>query len=560
MKVFVGTKAIELTKSHYVSSGGEGQVFAKDGVAYKIYTDPSKMIPPGKIQELSAISDPNVIRPLEVIVDQKKHPVGYSMRFIKDTYALCQLFTKAFRDREGIDHSTMFELVQRLKEMVESIHKSSILVVDLNEMNFLVDKKFKEVFAIDVDSYQTRSYPATALMESVRDRHTKGFSELTDWFAFAIVSFQMMIGIHPYKGKHPKVNGLDDRMQQNISVFNSNVTVPRVCYPFDVIPDEYKAWYIALFEEGKRLPPPGRTVGVVFITPTVQRVLGTNQLDIQELYEVDGTVVSIFFASGNRAILSDKKFYLAHKEFSVSSGLKIGMIPQTDHVVLAKIEGGMLRTFDANDKQEIPCQLAASAIMAYNGRFYIKHVDSILEIDFTEIGKKILVSSKVVANVLENSSHVFEGVVVQNLLGAHYLSMFPMPGIHRQVKMPELDAYRVIDAKFDNGVLMVVGTRRQNQHLYYDRLVFRFEQDWSSYDVRKIENISFSGLNFVTLDNGICVSLNEDDEIEVFSNRKGSTGLKVLKDAVLGNDMRLCKNGASLLFARGNKVYSIRMK
>ncbi len=91
MKIWTKQGEINLSKNHFVASGGEGHVFAKDGVAYKIYTDPSKMIPSGKIQELSAISDPNVIRPLEVIVDQKKHPVGYSTRFIRTPtpYASC---------------------------------------------------------------------------------------------------------------------------------------------------------------------------------------------------------------------------------------------------------------------------------------------------------------------------------------------------------------------------------------------------------------------------------------------------------------------------------------
>jgi hypothetical protein len=560
MKVWTKKGEINLGKTHFVAAGGEGQVFAKDGIAYKIYTDPSKMIPTGKIQELATISEPNVIKPLEIITDQKKHPVGYSMRFIKDTFALCQLFTRAFRDREQLDHNIMLKLIEQLRAMVMSIHKASVLVVDLNEMNFLVDQKFQDVFAIDVDSYQTRSFPATALMESVRDRHTNGFSELTDWFAFGIVSFQMFIGIHPYKGKHPGLKTLDERMMKNVSVLNRDVTVPRVCYPFDVIPDAYMAWYKAIFEEGKRLPPPDHAGAAVYVVPMVKHMRGTNQFDIQELFDVEGTIVEVFFDLGNRAILTDKKFYLGNMELDISSNPRIGVIAQTGHVVLGHVENKSLRLFDAPNKGLIPCGLAGSALMSYDGRFYVKQSDSILELDFTELGKNILVSSKVVANILENASQVFAGVVVQNLLGAHYVSVFPKPGVHQQVKMPELDDYRVIDAKFDHGVLMVVGVRTQGRHAYYDRIVFRFEKDYSSYDIRKIENITFSGLNFVTLDNGICVSLNEDDEIELFSNRKGSQNIKTVKDPVLGNDMRLFRNGASLMFARGNKLYSIKMK
>ena len=51
----------------------------------------------------------------------------------------------------------------------------------------------REVF---VDSYQTAHYPATAIMPSVRDWKVPlhDFSELSDWFSFAIVSFQVFLG------------------------------------------------------------------------------------------------------------------------------------------------------------------------------------------------------------------------------------------------------------------------------------------------------------------------------------------------------------------------------
>lgn len=564
MKVWTKNGDVTLTKTHYVGGGGEGHVYAKDSVAYKIYSDPKKMIPIGKIQELASIKNKNVIRPQEVLLNNKRNPIGYSMRFVKDTYALCQLFTKAFRDREGLNHAAIYKLVQCLQNMIADIHRASVLVVDLNEMNFLVDRSFNEIYAIDVDSYQTKSYPATALMESVRDRHAHIFSENTDWFSFGILAFQMMIGIHPFKGKHPSLKTLDDRMQKNISVLNKNVTIPRVCYPFTIIPTTYLDWFKAIFDDGKRLPPPTSLVGSTYVVPTFQKILSTNQLDIQELYEVNENIINILFVNGNRAILTDKKFYLSHYEFNVSSGIKLGTTSQSNHIVLFKIENDSLRIMDSVTKREIPCTITASSIMNYDGRTYIKQGGQIVEIDLAEIGTKILVSTKVVANVLENASAMYDGVVVQNLLGTYYISVFPTANTHRQIKLPELDKYRIIDAKFDGAVLMVIGTRTlgsgRSGNMFYDRLVFRFGDDWHSYDVRKAENIVYTGLNFTTLDNGVCVCLNEDDELELFSSQKGSATIKIVKDSVLGSDMKLFRNGTSLMFAKGNKLYSIRMK
>ncbi|GAG15602.1 unnamed protein product, partial [marine sediment metagenome] len=238
MQVLVKGKKdkINLTKNHFVASGGEGSIYARRGTVYKIYTDPKAVIHYSKMKELSSITNPNVIKPERLVLNSKNKPIGYTMKHVPKTYALCQIFPKAFRDRTGMDTKNVLNLVQKMQKTIIDIHKQKILIVDLNEMNFLVDKKFNEVFFIDVDSYQTQSFPATAIMESIRDVHNKTFSELTDWFSFAVVSFQMFIGIHPYKGKHPTIKGIVDRMKANIPVFHNDVKFPKVCMPFDTIP------------------------------------------------------------------------------------------------------------------------------------------------------------------------------------------------------------------------------------------------------------------------------------------------------------------------------------
>jgi tRNA A-37 threonylcarbamoyl transferase component Bud32 len=184
MKVFIKGKGhhVELGSNEYISQGGQGKVYAKGNLVYKIYHDASNVIPEAKMQELSVLSDPSVIKPEDILCNSKNKVVGYTMRFVADTHPLCKLFTKSFKQRENISSDQILKLVQRMQDTVQHIHSNDILVVDLNEMNFLVSSKFDEAYFIDVDSYQTKSFPATVLMESVRDRHAKGFTELTDWF------------------------------------------------------------------------------------------------------------------------------------------------------------------------------------------------------------------------------------------------------------------------------------------------------------------------------------------------------------------------------------------
>jgi hypothetical protein len=451
----------------------------------------------------------------------------------------------------------MQKLIQKLRDIVQHIHDHNILVVDLNEMNFLSDDNFGQIFAIDTDSYQTPGYPATAIMDSVRDRHATKFTQETDWFSYGIISFQMFVGIHPYKGKHPSIKDMDERMQKNISVFSRDVKVPHVCYPLDVIPDVYKQWYKAVFEDGKRMPPPTDFQAVALvIAPVVKKIAGSNNFEINEMLVLDGNILAIH-PHANIRVLTDKRFYVTqNRSFPVSHPIKLCVTPINQTPILAKLDHGKLQLHNAEKKQDIANQIHGQGLMTYNGSLYVRSGDTIAYVDMMEVGQNILVSPKIVASILENATKMYDGVAVQNLLGTQYVSIFSEPKTHRQIHIKELAEYRIIDAKYDNLVLMVVGVNKKG---YYDRLVIRFSPDWKTYDVRVVTNVAHMGLNFVVLDSGVVVCINEEEDLEAFSNRINSTGLKIISDPALTGDMRLYKYGARLLFSRGERLFSMKM-
>src|ERR1051326_4516522 len=146
-RYFIPSKgALRLGKSEFKAQGGEGAVYVKGSRAFKIYADPSRCITQAKIDELSALVQPNIIRPLELIIDSHNRPVGYAMRAVGKAYALCQLFPKAFRQRNNLTPELTLRLVRQLQTGVSHIHNHGILIVDLNEMNFLVSADLKEPF------------------------------------------------------------------------------------------------------------------------------------------------------------------------------------------------------------------------------------------------------------------------------------------------------------------------------------------------------------------------------------------------------------------------------
>ena len=561
MKVIVqGQGEVNLGQKEYVASGGEGQVFAKGLTAYKVYTDPARMLPTGKITELASISYPDVIKPERVLLDPKKNtPVGYTMRFIQDAMPLCQIFTRAFREREGLDHPKMLLLVQKLQTLVQNVHKAGVLIVDLNEMNFLVNRAFSEVYGIDVDSYQTAHYPATAIMPSVKDWTVKGhdFTEGSDWFSFACVAYQMFTGIHPYKGKHPTVHGLDDRMQAGISVFDSSVSVPKMVYPVDVIPPAYRVWLKAVLQDGKRIPPPADPGTFVAAALVARAIASGASLEITEVAAYPESILGYSESGGKSLVGMAGGVWLGRQPTRGATPVRaVGWSPRDNHAVLAWTEQGALCLYDASACESISLPLNVDAIMNSGGRIYVKSVERVIEIVLTDTGARVTPSPRVVVNVLEHASHLYDGVVVQNLLGSIFVSVFPRAGASYQIRVPQLDLYKIVDAKCDGQVLMVIGVRNGK----YDRLTFVMPDDYSMASLQNtVSDITPAGLNFVVLDNGTCIHLTEEERLEVW-NVKAPTVVRPVEDPALGNDLRLVKVGGRVGCIRGNKIYSLRMK
>ena len=554
-----GKGSVSLTKKDFVASGGEGSVYAKGSTAYKIYADPSKMISVAKIKELSSIKEPKVIRPLNILLDSKNNnTIGYSMRYLKNTYSLCQAFTKSFKDRNNISPDIVLSLVRDMQNTIKHIHEKGILIVDVNEMNFLIDSKFSEVYFIDVDSYKTPSFPATALMESVRDRHSKKFSEGSDWFSFAVVSFQLFMGIHPYKGKlksSPNMS-FEDRMLKNISVFNKDVGIPKICPSFDVIPEVYRKWYVKVFEEGFRGPPPFDLNAKIDFTFAKTKVDGNNNFVITLIKEYSEEITKYMEGSSSYVVLTnngdvyyENVFHNLGKESTFSFTLK------NNYLVGSYLDdNNLINYYNINLQETVKVGnrvTKAKALMSYGGRLYAQTDDHILEILF--LGNQDLIASpKVVGNIMEKATTLYDGVAIQNLMGVFYASIFPESGKCYQIPLKFLEGYKIVDAKFDHKVLMVIG----NKNGIYDKFIIRLDDDYLIRDERIEENLSVININFVCLPNGVVAHLNDKENLELFT----ISGSDIKEITGTSSDMKLCKNGTAVYFLQGNSLFSIKTK
>lgn len=577
-----GGGSVSLTQQHFRASGGQASVYVKNGKAYKIYTDPVNAIPDAKFQILKGITDPNVIKPEAILLDDKMVNIGYVMNEVQSKNTLGHLFTKDFRNRNKITQDNIVNISSKIRERLPHIHSAGALVVDLNAMNILVPDSWDDVYFIDVDSYQVAGYPATFLNPAVRDysvKNSNGWSEMSDWYSYAVLMFQLYIGVHPYGGNHsltdkmPAKDHMEYRMRNNISVFRAGARLPRCASSFDIIPGTFKDWLKAVLEDGKRCAPPDPKGGNAIIIPiAVPFIVSGDNLDISLFGDFGTWALLKYFETGSSTIslVSDYRNVgggnlvrvLYNNRCVYEGGMVpgetfVGFTPKKLSPIGFNYYRGKLTFFDYLNKKKEVLETKADEMMMCGDRFYIRNGSGIFELTISEIGDDCLVSaSHCVANVLEQATTLYSGVAIQNMLGSIYASVFPVSKTGYQIRLPELDNVKIIDAKFDGGILMVVGECKGK----YTKFIFRFDEDYTSYDLRKVEDIALSDVNFVTLGSGICVSLTHEDKIEVFSAKKGSSSVKVVENDSIDQGMRLMIVGGRVGFENGGKLYQMKLK
>lgn len=557
-----GLGPVTLTRSHFVGSGGQAQIFARDDTAFKIYDDPTKLPPPSKLDELTQLTHPAIISPERRLLDDQGSPVGYTMRFIREAFPLMRLYARSFRDREGATPDILLELFEKARDGLAALHRAGFLMVDVSPMNLLVSRSLDAVYFIDVDSYQSPSHPATAITPSVLDPTllVGQFSPLSDWFSFAVITFQAFIGIHPFKGRHPTLKSLDERMHHHISVYDPAVSIPRVCYPLDALPPHLDAWYRSLFVDQLRCAPPdASTIPTWTLHPSALSTGTPTLVDLVEVASASSPIRSVFEKGAHRALTTPRGVEIdgaLRLRRELPHDALVAFTRNHRAILALRNDRGTVELTDIASGEPVPCTVGASDLMAYEGRLYARTREHILELVLTELGSQIVASSRVAAHILEHATRLFDGVALQNVLGHFAASLFPEPRKSVQHMLPELDGYRVLDARFDRTVLMVVARIDDR----FDRFVFRFDPALKSYDCNIFRDCTAHDLNFVTLPTGVCAHLDDDDTLVLFPATAGAKGAKTVDDPALHGALRLQRYDGRVVFADGSRLLAIRTR
>jgi len=553
-KVIIG-KGNPVTLKKYIAQGGEGSVFEYNGLACKIYHDKNSMIPEQKILELKDINLPNVLAPKDIIYDAKsKKAVGFVMPFIRNTEYLVRLFSRKFKKDHNISPEMVVALVKDMQETLEQLHKQGVVVGDYNEMNFLTDAKYARTYNIDVDSYQTKNFPCTAIMDSVRDRTLPWgqFKESSDWFSWAVVTFQLYTGIHPYKGRHPDYNqsDLDGRMENCVSVFDSKVKMPRACSDFSIIPKTQLEWYKKVFDKKERsIPPIDGTAFFGSYAPII--VANSGGLIVDLVHDYQKHIIDVYHYNGDRYVVTRKGIYKQNKEIfkflQTPKEILLANMLGEEPIVALKSKG-MVGFFDLN-RNELG-KVASDEFMTCNGSIYTMKYGDLIENHFEKLGKTLHLT-KSVATVVDTSK-MFPGVVFQDIFGKAKLSIPFEHGKCANINISELDGYRIIDAKRIGRFCIAIGEKNGK----FDRMVIYFNRDFTSYESREDADISYRSVNLTVTQKGMAMTIKDDDTLEMFYDIK--RGSKEITDCPVESGMNLCDGITNVLFINDSKLQSIK--
>ena len=124
-----------------------------------------------------------------------------------------------------------------------------------------------------------------------------------------------------------------------------------------------------------------------------------------------------------------------------------------------------------------------------------------------------------------------------------------------QIELKEINGHKIINGKYQNGVLIIV-TEKQGQ---YFKSQFKFNDSYDLYSYDVINNPNDYDVNFIILDNGTMISVNNDGNVSLQHKNINNAMCKIMQDPIFDGN-QLFKINNNVYYAQDNKLFSVKMK
>jgi hypothetical protein len=562
-----GRGEVTLRPNDYVTQGGEGAIYRKDKHIIKLYLDPTKLSGSGQADKVRLLArtftHPSIVAPQGLVFAKSGEAIGFYMPYVKGE-ALPPLFTND-RDQRGFTNNSAIVLATKMHEIVEQAHTGKALMIDANELNWLADIRNVSdptPYIIDVDSWQIDRFKASVIMPSIRDWHSQNFTNETDWFAWGIVTFNLLTGIHPYKGGLDgyKPGELERRMKENASVFHPDIRLNKAVRDFSLIPGPLLDWYQATFAQGVRTKPPlpsktGKT-NVQFGKTLRMVTTATGGLIYRKLFSLTGEkIVSVWPCGVVRTDSGALYEVSSKKKIATTSGGRVAVVARENGwlVVEETVQASLWRFVSRSGTETtLTLPLDSTGVFRSGERLFATTETELVEVILHQFAKPLLTFGSR-WQILGQATNWYNGVGVSNVLGAVHLVLPFGEEAVAMVRAPELDDLRVIKATAGSRFVEVVTINKQGD---YEAIAFTFTKDYQSYTVTR-RPVDSPEQNLTALPKGVTAEIRTDGLLTIGVPQNNV--VKEVSDKDISTDMRLSRIGDQVVYLKDSELWSLSM-
>lgn len=590
--VLEGRGPVTIRPSNHIATGGQGSVYRLGDIAVKLYTDPSRVITDRLVDRVayqSKFKHPGIAAPIGMVTS-KHAPVGLYLPFVEGDF-LSIVFTNDFWKAHNITTATINRIVESMSSVVAYAHGQKTLLIDANELNWLVDlHPTPTATAIDVDAWAIPNFKPTVIMPSIRDYTHPEFSELTDWFAWGIVTFQLYTGIHPYKGTLDGFakGDLTARMRAGQSVFNPKVTLNAAVRPLSTIPSQLRNWYEATFQQNSRTTPPSPSAPNISAAPAAQTMRVTVQPDstaltFEKVLSLPGRSITHVYPCGvartdkgelvdittKADLLSNVKDRPGVEWEVLTSHRGWLLVPQPGPSPVPILHSDAWRWSSlfvhSNNLSvtEVRSSIAAPATtpgfkyrvvpVADSTRLMHLNMQGLTQLNLLDLNPHLLAAGET-WNLITNSTRWFDNVGVMDTLGSMWV-IFPYDTAKvATVRVPELDRHQVITARAGHRFASFIVLEKTGD---YKKIELSFAKDYTTYTAWTGPADS-PELNLTVLPHGVCATIVKDGELDIFV--PSNSQVRRVVDRHVTTDMSLCRWGSTVTIIWRGELWTVKLK
>ncbi len=388
------------------------------------------MTPTTKIDELAKVNHQGFITPNGLLLNESGTRVGEVMPFVDKTFVLCELFANGFRKKHGIDHKQDLSIISQMFDVAKAAHAASVILVDPNDMNWLVSHDLKSTSLVDTLSAQTPSFNATAIKPAIRDPFANSFSVETDYYSLAILTAWLWCGIHPFTVQIEGFKGgMPEKQLALRSIFDSKAQLNASVRPIGTMPHRLKDWVYSHLTSKDRPSVP--VVSGATVTPDKSFIVSVPQ---------SGNVTWELLNGSNEW----SKDGVAYDFMTNSIVRKTG----SNRVEINGVEGVVEFASDEHP------------VMLHDGKIYLVRGNKYFEINWRMVNGSLRFSNREIAALADmpNATVYGDGCIVQDLLGRKVIHSDGSQSV------VELNGHKVINAVSHGGFVMLTTIKKKQLH------------------------------------------------------------------------------------------------